>query len=134
MRSGFFGLRPVKCGSSASTSWAASSGLVIGPPPAKLADAGDAGAAEAGIDGCPEAGAAGADAPAELEHATRTASRTARGGRVRISMSQRRSSHALSFRPLGAITELGHLALIGHAICGVSRMTFDLFRNGHLGP
>src|SRR6266550_2818503 len=36
--------------------------------------------------------------------------------------------------PLIVVAELGYSALSGHAICGVPRMTIDLFRNGRLGP
>jgi hypothetical protein len=56
----------------------------------ELDDAGDAGSAETDVDGCSEVGAAGTDAPAELEHATITGRRTARSMRVGMFMSQRR--------------------------------------------
>jgi len=77
------------------TRWAASSGLVTGPPPVELDAAGavdgwnDAGAA----DGAADAGPPGTGAPADAEQAARTAGtarRTARSGRVGIFMSQRR--------------------------------------------
>ena len=74
------------------TRLAASSGLVTGPPPVELEDAGaDDGCKDAGAaDGAVEPAPPGTDAPADAEQAARTTRRTARRGRVGIFMSQRR--------------------------------------------